>query len=573
MTRLARRACLLTLVAAVAIALVSTGFGECPDDRVSWLEDHAIPLDACVAESGFEDLAPLAAMIGDAQIVGLGESTHGTREHFQMKHRLVEYLVEELGFSWFAIEASTPEAHRLDAYVLGGDGDPEELIRGMYFWTWTTKEVLAMVEWMRAYNAQSDHKIHFTGFDMQYNDVAIGEVVRFLREVESPLAERAPAHYLRVAQAYSGPSFATATYTIDPTLAHGKTIRFTAWIRTKDVHSGFAGLWCRIDGGDGKVLALENMVGRGLTGTTEWTECEIEVAVDENAQKIYFGFMLTGQGDAWFDEARMSVDGADLDTSELDLGFEGTKIIGWHTNLGHYSSWLDRWAAYNGAQSLRLSGAWRDPSIPMAVEALPEAEAFLAELESSREEWLDAYPSEVVERMLLNARIIAQDLRSKAGVPGGTRDAAMADNVAWLAEHHPGERIVLWAHNAHISRMPGMMGAYLAEQIGEGYLPIGFATAAGEYYAIGEGGLGAHELQEPPADSFEACFRAATAPDFILDLREADAGDPGSMWLTETRSFRGIGSMAWDEQFSDTPLSDYYDLIVFIEETTAARQL
>ena len=174
---------------------------------------------------------------------------------------------------------------------------------------------------------------------------------------------------------------------------------------------------------------------------------------------------------------------------------------------------------------------------------------------------------------MLNARIIVQDLRSKAGIPGGSRDAAMADNVAWLAEQYPGERIVLWAHNAHISRMPGMMGAYLDDQFGEGYLPIGFATAAGEYYAIGEGGRRVHDLKEPPADSFEACFAAATVPDFILDLREADAEDAVSAWLKETRPFRGIGATAWDEQFSDTPLSAYYDLIVFIEETTAARQL
>ena len=149
----------------------------------------------------------------------------------------------------------------------------------------------------------------------------------------------------------------------------------------------------------------------------------------------------------------------------------------------------------------------------------------------------------------------------------------MADNVAWLAEQVPGERIVLWAHNAHISRAPGMMGAHLTNRFGDAYLPIGFATATGEYYAIGAGGRRVHDLQEPPSESFEAHLQAATAPDFILDLREADVGDAGSAWLTETRPFRLIGAMAWDEQFSDTPLRDYYDLIVFIRETTAARQL
>ena len=43
--------------------------------------------------------------------------------------------------------------------------------------------------------------------------------------------------------------------------------------------------------------------------------------------------------------------------------------------------------------------------------------------------------------------------------------------------------------------------------------------------------------------------------------------------MRETHPFHAIGAMAWDEQFSDTLLSAYYDLIVFIEETTAARQL
>jgi hypothetical protein len=33
--------------------------------------------------------------------------------------------------------------------VLHGKGDPKALLRGMYFWTWNTEEVLAMIEWMR----------------------------------------------------------------------------------------------------------------------------------------------------------------------------------------------------------------------------------------------------------------------------------------------------------------------------------------------------------------------------------------------------------------------------------------
>ena len=75
--------------------------------RIAWLDEHIVPLISWEAGHGFADLEPLEAMIGDARIVGLGESTHGTCEHFQMKRRPVEYLVEQLEFTWLAVESST----------------------------------------------------------------------------------------------------------------------------------------------------------------------------------------------------------------------------------------------------------------------------------------------------------------------------------------------------------------------------------------------------------------------------------------------------------------------------------
>jgi len=570
MIRFASRAVLLIAAILVVAGIVTALAEDGLDDRVSWLEQHVIPLDSCLAESGLEDLAPLAAMVGDAQIVGLGESTHGTREHFQMKHRLVEYLVEELGFTWFAIEASTPEAHRLDAYVLGGDGDPEELIRGMYFWTWTTEEVLAMVEWMRAHNARSDHKIHFTGFDMQTPDVALEEVEEFLAKADRALADRLlAAHPSIVNVGYELPC-AASSYMLDPEGSRGETVRFTAWIRTKDVRSGHAGLWYLVTGREGEPLAHGYMHDRGLSGTNDWTECEVELPVDETAHQIVFGFLLTGQGKAWFDKASLSVNGTDLDTTKLDLGFEGDLAIGTHTNLGRYSTRIDRFIAYSGAQSLQLSGS---PSTPSAAALIPNAEEIFAEMKSARDEWLAVHPVKEVDRALLNMRIAVQYLRMVAGQVGASRDAAMAENVAWLSEQYPSERIILWAHNGHINRMPGMMGSHLAERFGEAYLPIGFATASGKYTAYGSFAVQAYDLQVPPAESFEATFAAATTSDFVLDLRDVDGEDIRCAWLAETRPFRMVGAAPMDEQFFDTPLSDYYDLIVFIEETTAARQL
>jgi erythromycin esterase len=126
------------------------------------------------------DLDPLRERIGNASIVALGEATHGTREFFRMKHRILAWLVREMGFSYFGIEATFPEALEVDHYVQTGEGDPKALLRGMYFWTWNTTEVLEMVEWMRAWNSAGNQpRVHFVGFDMQFPGLALDSVTAF----------------------------------------------------------------------------------------------------------------------------------------------------------------------------------------------------------------------------------------------------------------------------------------------------------------------------------------------------------------------------------------------------------
>jgi erythromycin esterase len=134
--------------------------------ELNWLRNNAIKIKTVEAGNGFDDLQPLKKIIGNSRIVGLGENTHGTSEVFRMKHRLVEFLIEDMGYSVFAIEANLPEAYRINDYVLNGNGDPKDLLKGLNLWPWNTQEVLDMVLWMREYNASGKGKIQFTGFDM-----------------------------------------------------------------------------------------------------------------------------------------------------------------------------------------------------------------------------------------------------------------------------------------------------------------------------------------------------------------------------------------------------------------------
>ena len=160
---------------------------------VDWVAQHASPLATSDPNASLSDLAPLKAMIGNAHIVGLGEGTHGTREFFRMKHRILEYLVTEMGFTRFAIEATSPEANDVNRYVLRGEGNPRIALSRLYFWTWNTQEVLDMIEWMRNWNSRAGSKeqVQFLGFDMQSPGTAIDSVVSYLRRIDPPNASLA----------------------------------------------------------------------------------------------------------------------------------------------------------------------------------------------------------------------------------------------------------------------------------------------------------------------------------------------------------------------------------------------
>jgi len=147
-----------------------------------WLGRQAMPLRSVEAGSGFDDLAPLKPLFKDVRIVGLGEATHGTREFFQFKHRMLEFLVTQMGFTVFAIEASYPGCLPIDDYVMFGKGDPDKALAGQGFWTWNTQEVRDLIEWLRWHNSQlpEEKRVHFLGVDMQRYTRAFSVIREFL---------------------------------------------------------------------------------------------------------------------------------------------------------------------------------------------------------------------------------------------------------------------------------------------------------------------------------------------------------------------------------------------------------
>lgn len=124
-------------------------------------------------------------------------------------------------------------------------------------------------------------------------------------------------------------SFGSIAYGI-PANYEGTKISLVGHMKIKDVTGGFAGLLLRIDG-NGESLAFDNMQQENISGTRDWQQYQIDLPYPEGAKRIYVAGLLTGKGEAWFDNFELSIDGKDVQNlseivpevakAELDTAF------------------------------------------------------------------------------------------------------------------------------------------------------------------------------------------------------------------------------------------------------------
>jgi erythromycin esterase-like protein len=116
---------------------------------------------------GTADLEPLRLLIGDASVVGLGESFHTSGGFYVMKHRVFRFLVEQMGFRAFAMESGWTGAELAARYVQTCEGTPEEAIR-QHINVWQGREYADLIQWMCEWNRHHPgDEITFFGFDIQ----------------------------------------------------------------------------------------------------------------------------------------------------------------------------------------------------------------------------------------------------------------------------------------------------------------------------------------------------------------------------------------------------------------------
>ena len=96
----------------------------------------------------------------------------------------------------------------------------------------------------------------------------------------------------------------------------GARLQVRAELRSGRV-DGWAGLWMRVDGADGQVLAFDNMQDRALRGTSSFQWYSVVLDVPADAERVTFGVLLHGPGAVYvrellFDEVERTVASTDL---------------------------------------------------------------------------------------------------------------------------------------------------------------------------------------------------------------------------------------------------------------------
>ena len=495
------------------------------------------------------------------------------------------------------------------------------------------------------------------------------------------------------------------------TVAAGREVELSGWVRTAGVTTGFADLYITVNNEEGRASYPSDTPNRGARGTTEWHRITLRRQIPDSASNIRIGGLLKGPGSAWFDDFEVRIDGqplqdpmlpapktrltrqekralreyvyplkgcdpTDADSVELRVldrlvgerpvvalgenshgaseifrmkerlirylasqqGFDqvafeagmaesstlngyirrgsGTAKAGifglgmwiWDTHeVLSLVEWMRQrnidghpirfrgvdMQSTDGAEALLRMALGKDATAVQWLDEIgPKLDKVLTDNNDNRaridpqlareigqgldaiETRIDPSVSDAHDRALLRQWITL--IRQYLGLEEGPfwRDRCMAKNLLWLREQYPNSRIVLWAHNGHISKADNRMGHWLQDGIGADYVNFGFTFYRGGCSIIvPDSEKLQHDVQTAPPGTLEYLLHQLDEPIFILDLRRMrEERAPALAWINRM-AFRHIGALKWEEEFWDEGVADQFDYMVYIDRVTPSHLL
>ena len=147
--------------------------------ETAWLRTALKPLRLGAPATEAPDLAALGNFLGAAQLVGLGEVTHGAHEVHELRAKLTRYLLEKKDFTGLALEASPAACAALTDYLHTGRGNPASLLAALE--GWNTAEMRDLLTGLRAYQvAHPTRPVLLAGLEVPPPEQALASLGQLL---------------------------------------------------------------------------------------------------------------------------------------------------------------------------------------------------------------------------------------------------------------------------------------------------------------------------------------------------------------------------------------------------------
>ncbi len=152
------------------------------------------------------DYDKLLELIGNAEFVLIGESTHGTHEFYYIRAELTKRLIEQKLFDAVAIEGDWPDTYCINQYVKNSNNanniiknslDSLSGFQRFPTWMWRNEVVVEFVDWLHNYNKNltDDRKIGFYGLDLYSLNKSIEVIINHLDKIDKAASDRARKRY------------------------------------------------------------------------------------------------------------------------------------------------------------------------------------------------------------------------------------------------------------------------------------------------------------------------------------------------------------------------------------------
>jgi erythromycin esterase len=180
--------------------------------KVAWLKRNAIQIRSIDSlDEDFSDLAPLKKMIGDADVVMIGEPNHHIGTVYLAKTRLVRFLHKEMGFNLLAFESGLYDVGKAWREIKNGASTRQAFKNSVFFAD--KEEYKPLINYIHK-SVGSTNPLELIGFDNQMtgsysSDSLVGDLRKFFNRLNYSLSCLNDSSYfareLRKAKNFSAP--------------------------------------------------------------------------------------------------------------------------------------------------------------------------------------------------------------------------------------------------------------------------------------------------------------------------------------------------------------------------------